>query len=53
MMLGVAVKWKSVESEEPTIGGVAMTITVAAGESVGGGVSLWCILEDGMERKGE
>jgi hypothetical protein len=46
------VKWKSVESEESTIGGVAMTITVAAGESAGGGVSLWCMLEDGME-KGE
>jgi hypothetical protein len=48
-----AVKWKSVECEEPTIGGVAVTIAVAAGESVGGRVSLWCILEDGMERKGE
>jgi len=29
-----------------------MTITAAAGESVGG-VSLWYILEDGIERKGE
>ena len=54
MWLLAAAKWKSVESEEPTIGGgVAVTIAVAAGESVGGGVSLWCILEYGMERKCE
>jgi hypothetical protein len=28
-------------------------IGVAAGKSVEGGVSLWCILEDGIERKGQ
>ena len=54
MWLLAAAKWKSVEPEEPTIGGgVVVTIAVAAGESVGGGVSLWCILEYGMERKCE
>ena len=54
MWLLAAAKWKSVEPEEPTIGGgVVVTIAVAVGESVGGGVSLWCILEYGMERKGE
>ena len=54
MWLLAAAKWKSVESEEPTIGGgVAVTIAVAAGESIGGGVSMRCILEYGMERKYE
>ena len=54
-------KWRSVEFDDERnwrdtrigVGGIAVKIGVAAGKSVEGGVSLWYILEDGMERKGQ